>query len=150
MGAWGPGVFDDDEACDWYDEFCRSDQSIISLEETFEIVIQSKEYLHAGEGIAALVAAEILAASLGRPTARFPDEEYHLNEDEEEEEKYYVPKPDLERIKHGLSKLLMEKASIAVAKVQQYEQSELRALWQDSNLYEEWRDGLDDLRNRLK
>ncbi len=53
-------------------------------------------------------------------------------------------------IKQGLGKTLLEKASTAVAKVQQYEQSELRALWEDSNLYEEWKAGLDDLRNRLK
>ena len=153
MGAWGTKTFEDDSALDWYDKFCQSDQSVDLLKDAFEKVIRTKEYLEYEEGIAALVAAEILAAALNKPSQQFPKANYHLgmNETEQEgEEGIEIPLPDLNQIQSKLDAGLLNKAIEAVAKVQQYEHSELRELWEDSAHYQEWKAELKSLQERLK
>jgi hypothetical protein len=153
MGAWGTKTFEDDSALDWYDEFCQSDQSVDLLKEAFEKVIQTKEYLDHDEGIATLVAAEILAAALNKPSQQFPQADYHLRMKEAEqegEEGIEIPLPDLNQIQSKLDAGLLEKAIEAVAKVQHYEHSELRELWEDSAHYQEWKAELESLQERLK
>ena len=63
MGAWGTKAFEDDGTCDWYDEFCDSEQTIEQLEDAFEDVIENEDYLDYEFCTAALAAAEILAAA---------------------------------------------------------------------------------------
>ena len=146
MGAWGTKTFEDDSTCDWYDEFCDSEQSIEQLEDAFDDVIENEDYLDYEFCTAALGAAEIIAAALGNPCEDFPDEEYHIGEDEESG----LPEPDLENIRKEVTSEIIEKAQRAVRKVRQYRRSELRELWEDSDEYDDWLGATQDLMNRLE
>ncbi|MEN7551607.1 DUF4259 domain-containing protein [Rapidithrix thailandica] len=146
MGAWGTKVFEDDLSFDWYDEFCESDQSIEKLENAFEDVIETEDYLDHEFGIAALVSAELLAAALGAPSEDFPKEDYHQGEDGDDP----LPLLNLGRIREDIDAELVEKARKAVKKVGHFSHSEIRELWEESDSYEEWLRTLSELIERLK
>lgn len=146
MGTWGTKTFEDDSTCDWYDEFCDSEQSIEQLEDAFDDVIENEDYLDYEFCTAALGAAEIIAAALGNPSEDFPDEEYHTGEDDIDT----LPAPELANIRREVTSEIIEKAKRAVRKVRQYRRSELRELWEDSEEYDEWLEATQDLMNRLE
>jgi hypothetical protein len=146
MGAWGTKSFEHDSTCDWYDEFCDSDQSVDQLEDAFDNVIENEDYLDYEFCTAALAAAEIIAAAFGNPSEDFPDEEHHAGDDEEST----LPEPDLKSIRKEVTTEIIEKAQRAVKKVRQYRRSELRELWEDSEEYDDWLETTQDLIDRLK
>ena len=67
MGAWGYGIWDNDDACDW--KYGLTETSGTShLEETLQSVIEEgDEYLDATLACEALAACEVLACLVGRP-----------------------------------------------------------------------------------
>jgi uncharacterized protein DUF4259 len=71
MGAWGTGVFEDDDAMDWAVDFEHA-PSEHSLLEAFEAVIGVEDYIERDSCSYALAAAEILAAAIGRPCRDIP------------------------------------------------------------------------------
>lgn len=146
MGAWGTKSFEDDSTCDWYDEFCDSDQSIDQLEDAFDDVIENEEYLDYEFCTAALGAAEIIAAALGNRSDDFPDAEYHTGENDSDS----LPEPDLDSIRDDITSGILDKARRAVKKVRQYRRSELRELWEDSDEYDDWLEATQDLMDRLE
>lgn len=74
MGAWGHGVFDNDDAMDWVCELEDATGPEI-LGETFDLVPSDlEEYVEMPEASSALAAAEVVAALLGKPSTDLPED----------------------------------------------------------------------------
>ena len=148
MGTWGVKAFEDDTAMEIYDEFCNSVQSLQELEEGFDTVLSQTynmdDLLMEGfeEPTKALVYAEIIAALNGNPSDKFPDEEYH--EDME------LPMINFENLKSDLKDELKIKAIETINKIQDDDQMHLTVLWVESESLDEWKNNLQDLKERLK
>jgi Domain of unknown function (DUF4259) len=71
MGAWGTGIFENDDAMDWAADFGRAPSERL-LREAFEAVVGVEDYLERDEGSCALAAAEVLAAASRRPCRDIP------------------------------------------------------------------------------
>ncbi|SRR5712691_6352561 len=71
MGAWGLGVFENDDAMDWAVDFEHA-PSEQSLREAFEAAVAVEDYLERDLGSYALAAAEVLAAARGQPCRDIP------------------------------------------------------------------------------
>ncbi len=69
-GAWGEGSFENDDALDWVAECTRSN-GINAVVLTFDAALQAT-YIEAPEGAAAVAAAEVVAAALGKPSKDLP------------------------------------------------------------------------------
>lgn len=65
MGAWGTGIFENDDVLDWKADLLDSD-GIDLIEETIEEVLE-EEYIESDLASNALGAIEILAALQGNP-----------------------------------------------------------------------------------
>ena len=73
MGAWGAGVFANDAAADWADDLVRGGSADVVRAALAAAAERSPEAdLDADEGCEALAAAEVVAATAGRPLQ--PDE----------------------------------------------------------------------------
>ncbi len=148
MGTWGVKAFEDDTAMEFYDEFCNSEQSLKELEKGLDTVLSQKynmdDLLMEGfeEPTKALVYAEIIAALNGKPSDKFPDEEYH--EDME------LPMINFENLKSDFKEELKIKAIKAIDKIQDDDQMHLTVLWIESESLDEWKNNLGDLKERLK
>lgn len=70
MGAWGTGIFDNDDASDWLDELCTSDGTDL-LADAFAATKAGD--LDAGDGARILCAAAALVVALGREVTDAPD-----------------------------------------------------------------------------
>jgi hypothetical protein len=127
MGAWGTATFDNDDASDWVSE----------LEETEDDALLRAALDRAGanaaseDASAALAAAEVIAASKGRPSASLPDEVVAWVRD-------HGPSVD-----PGLAQTAIAALDRVAAR------SELRELWAESESYDEWTADVADLRARL-
>ncbi|WP_425616020.1 DUF4259 domain-containing protein [Anatilimnocola sp. NA78] len=74
MGAWGEGVFENDQASDWIDELVESGQSS-AIDKLLLLAVKAKRGgLEADEASAALAAAEVVAAARGHRHADLPAE----------------------------------------------------------------------------
>ncbi len=63
MGAWGVGIFDNDDACDWVNELEQSSDLSVILKTLIEVAESSTEqYLESPEASYALAAAEVVAS----------------------------------------------------------------------------------------
>src|SRR5262249_36443275 len=71
MGAWGTGIFENDDAMDWAVDFQRA-PSVQSLRKAFEAVVGVEDYLERDLGSYALAAAAVLAAARGSPCRDIP------------------------------------------------------------------------------
>lgn len=144
MGAWGIGIFDNDDACDWIDELIEEDD-IDFICSTFKkigsgiddtllsrMLEEKKElYIEEPEGSAILAAAEIVAALNGKAGKDIPEEAIAWIEENME----------------NSTQELLSLAKTAVKSVR--ENSELRELWEESDDMEGWLAEVEDLENRL-
>lgn len=132
MGAWGVGVFDNDDACDWVYDLEKSD-GLDVIESTLDKLINDEEYIEAPEGCNALAAAEVIAALSSRPSAGLTEEVRAWLEGK--------PAPGAELIAKA------RKATDAV----ESERSELFQLWKDAapEDFAAWKQLNSDLKNRL-
>lgn len=73
MGAWGIGIFDNDDAADWVSELANANGSSV-LREAIDAVMNAGDYLEAPEGSCLLCACEVIAALGGQPSTDLPDE----------------------------------------------------------------------------
>ena len=71
-GAWGDGSFENDDALDWVAE-CTNAKSIEPVTLALESVLKGG-YIEAPQGSAAIAAAEVVAAAIGKPSLKFPPE----------------------------------------------------------------------------
>ncbi len=131
MGAWDFGPFDNDDASDWlYDLEESSDLSLLA--NAFRAVTDAGgDYLEAPDCCNALAAAEIVAALLGNPIAKLPDNarawvDAHSGLD---------------------ASSLVPAAQAAIQQIRS--KSELKELWEESDDARKWRGTLDDVSDRL-
>ena len=66
-GAWGEGSFDNDDALDWVAE-CVKSATPAPVLAAVDAAVRSK-YVEAPAGSAAVAAAEVVAAALGKPSS---------------------------------------------------------------------------------
>jgi hypothetical protein len=71
-GAWGDGGFENDAALDWVSE-CTESGDVSPVTRALNDALKA-EYIEAPEGSAAIVAAEVIAAALGKPNPKLPSE----------------------------------------------------------------------------
>jgi hypothetical protein len=129
MGAWGEGVLENDAALDWLGDL-EDQPQLETVTIALSVAADGDHYLDADEGSAALVAAEIVAARLGRP----------------------VEEPDgrLAALAQRWPELADHAAlaTRAVERVGDGERSELADLWAEAE-NDEWPRVVADLRMRL-
>lgn len=130
MGAWGPGSFDNDDACDWVGELESVDDYSVILDALEAVTDESADYLEAPDCSMAVAAAEIVAALLGDPPGRMPSTAASWVEGR--------ARPSEE---------IIEAARRAITLIK--ESSELRDLWEDSDDGTSWSDAIEDLEARL-
>jgi hypothetical protein len=135
MGAFGIKNFQNDSAMDFAEEFLEN-PTVDALEEALLIAndssdhLEGEEYLEVDEACAALAAAEVLAASLGKPATDFPKKL--------QEAVLIIPTtPKLQKLARKVVKKVRTK-------------SELQELWAEGDKLNEWLDVQKDLLNRLK
>ena len=76
MGAWGHRNFENDSAMDFVGDFLESPTEV-SISDSLSFVIDARaeeEYIEVDEASAALAAAEIVAAIIGRAASDLPKE----------------------------------------------------------------------------
>ena len=134
MGAWATTTFGNDRAGDWTVEL-QSQEDLSFVEQTLdEVLAIGDDYLDSCEASAGLAACEVLARLKGKWGVRDGDSRHA---DEWVEAHPQKPGKDL------LAK------SIAVIDRVLAEPSEMLELWAEGDEFEQWRDGVADLRSRL-
>ena len=129
-GAWGEGSFDNDDALDWVAE-CTHSNGIAPVAQAFRAVLDAK-YIEAPLGSAAVAAAEIVAAALGKPSASLPPEVQS-----------WVRKQSAKELSQ-----LAPLARKVLARIQDPKVSELRQLWSEGKP-NKWSSVITDLEARL-
>lgn len=130
MGAWGFGVFENDDALDWAADLVEVEDTSFLAESFDAIPMDSGEYVEAPEASMALAAAEVVAALLGKALPQLP-----------EEVTGWIA--ERKRVKPAL----VSKARRAVQRI--LADSELRELWQDCADFAQWQDSVQGLLRRL-
>jgi hypothetical protein len=136
MGAWNYGIFDDDTAYDWFDEIKADAKGFFAR--TFTGAVDS-DYVEYDQGLAVLVSAAYIDNLL------FGTQWRNDNDDAVDETNV-----NLFGKLHAALVVddLRAPACAALQKVRS-EQSELRALWADSELFAKWDQQIVDLIARL-
>lgn len=134
MGAWGYGVFENDDAMDWLPELLES-VGMSLIEETLREVLVD-DYIEADLASNAIAAAEIIAALAGKPSDEFVELLDH-----EEELKSWLKEQT------GASAEIIELVKKAVSAVKT--DSELKELWEESDEFGKWLRTIEDLEQRL-
>ena len=128
MGAWGTGSFENDDALDFLAGLDEEEDADAVIE-TLEAAVEA-DYLEAPDASAAVAAAEVVAAMLGKAAPRLPKEvaAWALSQGA----------PDAEL-------LAAAKGALGVV----LENSELKDLWEDGDEAARWADGVKALLARL-
>jgi hypothetical protein len=148
MGTWGTTAFEDDTALGYYDEFCSSEQSVKDLEIAFDTVLATNynmdELLLEGftEPVKALVYAEIIAAAVDKPGDKYPDAVYHSD--------MGTPVINVSKIGKEISPSLRTKAAQVLTKIRDAKDIHLTVLWLESESFDEWKNYVSDLIDRVK
>ena len=133
MGTWGIGSFENDDAADFMIDALKSgDLSLLG--EVFDNVLTSTEYVEAPDATVAIVAAEIVAAALGRPTPAAQQEEGLADW--------------LARIRPTIDADLATQARTALNRILA-DHSELRELWEETDDLHDWQAVVTELRSHL-
>lgn len=129
-GTWGVGHFDNDQSLDTASTWAESG-TVDSVREALRLAI-SAGYLESSDAEDALVAAEVVAASLGKPNKDLPTDLAAW----------------IQRQPSDQLRALAAQALAAVKRVRGPRDSELYELWADQGA-EEWLAQMDDLVSRL-
>lgn len=135
MGAWGTGFFEDDGACDFMDEIESSDQPKETIVAAFNEAIDG-EYLDTDGASAVIVAAAYVDRWVNGTRFTAPDDD-PLEVDSFPERH---PDQDLSDLK-GVAVLALQKVL--------GDDSELKELWMESDEFEAWEGGVEQLIGRL-
>lgn len=141
MGAWDVGHFDNDSALDWVQDILEGNDlkqvkkllsSIANPKGIFGFFKSKENYLDADQACYGLVAGEVIATIIGKPSDELPDDlmEWIQSND------FSVTKPEID---------MARKAIVRIK-----EDSELRELWVESDEFEEWKQKVEDLERRLE
>ena len=134
MGAWGLGSFENDDACDFLADATESGDLTL-LREALDNVLTSTEYVEAPDACNAIVAAEIIAAALGRPTQAAQQEEELTSW--------------LSRIRPTIDNELAAQALDALSRILA-ENSDLRELWEEADDFSDWQASVKELALQLQ
>ena len=129
MGAWGVGIFEDDDALDWVGTLAES-ATIAPVVDALRAV-EAEGYPETSTCSAALAAAEVVAALIGRTHASLPEEA-------------------LSWVRGQPSQInghLLQLAREALHRIQT--KSELRDLWEESEDFAAWQATMKSLEDRL-
>lgn len=136
MGASGVKTFESDTPFDWITIFKEQEYSIRFFEKMFDGVLSEEEYLDADDGEGALAIGEIIAKAKGNGVDDFPLEDF---------EDF-----DFGKFNSKLDDSFIEKAVVAIQKVRDFEGSEIRELWEETEEYENWRANVSELIDRIQ
>lgn len=134
VGAWGPGVFENDIACD-FGAAVSNGGGLTLLDQALDRVLAcGSDYLEAPEAEECLAAAEIIARLVGRAG----------------DETAYTSAVDawIKGAQHSVSEQVVEKARRAIARILA-PPSELAELWTESEDFDDWKRGVEALMARL-
>jgi hypothetical protein len=134
MGTWAADAFGNDDAADWAGELDGA-EDLAPIEAAIDRVLEvGDDYLEAPEATVALAAIEVVACLLGRPATKagYPESVERWVADSD-----LAPPPEL-----------VEQSLAVIARILG-EDSELQALWEDSDDHEDWLAAMADLRARL-
>jgi hypothetical protein len=132
MGAWGSGIYENDDAADWTAEF--ADLGLEAVEAALDVALGT-DYLESPEGACALAAADVVARLV---SGRGEDSPYCED---------VVAWVQANRITPSAA--LVEKARAAVSRVRGAD-SELAELWsEDPASSGEWSATIADVEERL-
>lgn len=153
MGAWGCGIFDNDDAMDWLIGWETADEGEGTTDEpgriafvigAMALAVDHKGYLDSDTGAAALAAAEVVAVAGGKPSAAIKkgtDEDGSLTA-----LAAWARSPQASLLKDPQTRSLARQAvDRALA-----QDSEIAELWDDTEHGTEWRAIAADLRARLE
>jgi hypothetical protein len=129
-GTWGPGQFDNDQSLDTSSNWAKSG-SVDDIRKALDFATSAK-YLESPDAEDALVAAEVVAASWGKPSKDLPTDLAAW----------------IERQPTDQLRTLAPQALAAIARVRSSDSSELHELWADVGA-DEWLAQVDDLVSRL-
>ena len=132
MGAWGSGVFENDDASDWVWEL-EDDNDMSVLHEALAAAVDTPldELIEAPDASNALAAAEIVAAARGHHGAELPSEAR-------------------EWIRRNAALVDARTVALATAAVERISiHSELNELWEEAE-NDEWLRVVSDLLERLR
>ncbi len=135
MGTWDIGIFDNDTACDWlYELEDREDLSLVlqALENVIEV---EDDYLDAPDAEKALAAAETVARLKGNGGKSNASTEIL---DQWVGHAKIVPAKDI-----------VKKSMIVIDRILR-EPSELLANWKEESDFDDWKNVIADLKERLK
>lgn len=132
MGTWGTGSFANDMALDWLDDFEANDFRLIDRTLAGAAHLSAADDLDVVEASEVIAAAECVAAAGGHPAAHIPDElQAWLDENQP----------------IALKADFVVMARKAVARVKS--NSELQALWDETDERAAWHTAVADLLQRL-
>jgi Domain of unknown function (DUF4259) len=131
MGAWGIGPFENDDAQDFASELESDGASAIRAALEAVALLEPEAYLEAPASSRAIAAAEVLAATRGRPAPDLPPEI-----------------TDWVSSAPHVDESLVPPAVVAMTRI--LEESELKELWESSTDGPEWERRVADLRERLR
>jgi hypothetical protein len=134
MGAWGPGIFENDTACDFAADIAKG-SDLTLLEQTLNRVLAVQGgYLEAPDAAEALAAADIIARLKANPGVQ----------------NAYTAAIDawVERQPAAPSKELVDKARRCIARILT-EPSEILELWTESNELDAWKSAVEEVSKRL-
>jgi hypothetical protein len=129
-GTWGVGHFDNDQSLDTSSNWAKSG-SVDAIREALSLAISAK-YLESPDAENALVAAEVVAASLGNP-----------NKDLPADLSAWIQRQPPDQLR-----ALAPQALAALERVRSPDDSELYELWADQGT-DDWLAQVDDLVFRL-
>ena len=133
MGAWGHRNFENDSAMDFVGDFLES-LTEVSISDSLSFVIDAsaeEEYIEVDEASAALAAAEIVAAIIGRAASDLPNELVAA----------------IEKMRFEPYQKLVNRARKAVTVI--LRESELQELWGEGGEPNDWQQVQNDLLTRL-
>jgi hypothetical protein len=137
MGTWAVDAFGNDYAQDWAEDLHET-KSLEAVENTLDNLLSSAgAEIDAPFAAEALVAIEVLARLQGKGGPRTEDSAAVDEWVDARKQKPVRPRADL-----------IDKATQAIALILS-DQSELRALWEDSEHYDAWRAAVADLAARV-
>ena len=130
MGAWSHTSFGNDDAMDFIAEVEEDGEPAVA--NAFEVVnfLKPDDYLEAPDASVAIAAAELIAASGGKPPADFPESAQAV----------------VNKIKSA--DVYRAEATKALRRILDY--SELKELWSEGSDFDKWRADVQDLIERLK
>lgn len=135
MGTWAVDAFGNDYAQDWAHDLHET-SNLDAVADTLNTALDTAGELDAPFAAEALVAIEVLARLQGKGGPR-SDDSASVDEWVEARKPKAKPRADLaEKAVRALDRILSE-------------ESELRALWEESEHYAEWLASVEDLRSRL-